>query len=80
MKLEWNQFLDHTLNITMKEYYGVVYGDERQAEQPTFYEIVFKTGKLVGSFDEGLLLEAVREGRIVKIFVPYDSIKCVEIF
>lgn len=80
MKLDWNQFLDHTLNITMKESYGVVYGDERRGDQPTFYEIVFKTGKLIGAYDEGLLLEAVRDGRLLKIFVAFESIKCVEIF
>ena len=36
--------------------------------------------RLVNAFDDGLLLEAEREGRLIKIFVPYDSIKCVEVF
>ena len=63
----------------MNENYGVVYGTKKD-EQPTFYEIVFKTGKLIGAYEEGLLLEAVREGRLLKIYVPYKSIKCVEIF
>jgi hypothetical protein len=78
-KMNWSKYIDHTLNITMNESYGVVYGSENN-DQPTFYEIVFKTGKLVETFDEGLLLEAVSEERIYKIFVPLSSIKCVEIF
>jgi len=79
MKLDWNQFIDKTLNITMLENYGVVYGKEK-GEHPTFYEIVFKTGKLLQAYDEGLLLESNREEKSFKIFVPYSSIKCVEIF
>lgn len=79
MKLDWHQFLNHTLNVTLLENYGVVYGT-RKDEHPTFYEIVFKTGKLIGAFDEGLLLESVREGNIVKTLIPYNSIKCVEIY
>ena len=79
MKLEWNHFLHCTLNITMNENYGVVYGQDK-FEHPTFYEIVFKTGKLIAAYDEGLMLEATRENQIYKIFVPYGSIKCVEIF
>lgn len=79
MKLDWGQFVGKTLNITMLENYGVVYGKEN-VEHPTFYEIVFKTGKLVQAFDEGLFLEAKREDKSFQIFVPYSSIKCVEIF
>ena len=79
MQFDWNQFIDHTLNITMLENYGVVHGDKK-SDHPTFYEIVFKTGKMIGAYDEGILLESVREGRMFKIFVPYSSIKCVEIF
>ncbi len=79
MKLDWNQYVEKTLNITMFENYGVVYGKDK-GEHPTFYEIVFKTGKLVAAFDDGLLLEASRENNTYKIFVPYNSIKCVEIF
>jgi hypothetical protein len=63
----------------MFENYGVVYGREK-GEHPTFYEIVFKTGKLVQAFDDGLLLDAKREEQNYKIFIPYNSIKCVEIF
>ena len=77
MNLDWNEFIGKTINITMKENYGMVY-DER-SDSP-LYEIVFKTGKLTGVFDDGLLLETVREGQTVKIYVPYSSIKCVEIF
>jgi hypothetical protein len=77
MNLDWNEFIGKTINITMKENYGMVY-DER-SDSP-LYEIVFKTGKLSGVFDDGLLLETVREGQTVKIYVPYPSIKCVEIF
>ncbi len=79
MRFDWSKFVDHTLNVTMHENYGVVHGDKKN-EHPTFYEIVFKTGKLVGTYDDGIMLESVREGRMFKIFVPYSSIKCVEIF
>jgi hypothetical protein len=77
MKLDWNEFLGKTINVTMKENYGMVY--DEKSDSP-LYEIVFKTGKLTGVYDEGLLLEAMREGQAVKIYVPYLSIKCVEIF
>jgi hypothetical protein len=79
MKLEWEQYIGKTLNITMNENYGVVYGKEK-GEHPAFYEIVFKTGKLVQAFDDGLLLESKREEKTFKIFVPYSSIKCTEIY
>jgi len=79
LKLDWNQFLSKTLNVTMFENYGVVYGKEK-GEHPTFYEIVFKTGKLIQAFDDGLLLEANRDQNSFNIFIPYNSIKCVEIF
>ena len=79
MRLDWNQFIGQTLNITMHENYGVVYGTKK-SEHPTFYEIVFKTGKLLAAFDDGLLLEAVRDGQLIQIYVPYPSIKCVEVF
>lgn len=79
MKLDWNQFKDKTLNITLFENYGVVYG-KNDDKEPTFYEIVFKVGKLIGAYDDGLLLESNREKQIFNIFIPYSSIKCVEIF
>ncbi len=79
MKLDWNQFLEKTLNVTMNENYGVVYGQSKE-DNPTFYEIVFKTGKLIGAYDDGLLLEASRDHQTYQIFVPFSSIKCVEMF
>lgn len=79
MRLDWTQFVGKTLNITMTENYGVVYSKEN-AEQPVFYEIVFKTGILKNSYDDGLLLEASRDEQKYQVFVPYASIKCVEIF
>lgn len=79
MKMDWNSFKGKTLNITMNENYGVVYGSEKN-DTPTFYEIVFKTGTLLETYDEGLLLESNRDGKSYKIYVPYSSIKCVEIF
>lgn len=77
MKIDWSEYLNQTLNITMNENYGMTM--DPKSEQPV-YEIVFKTGRLVSAFDDGLLIEADREGKMVKIFVPYQSIKCVEIF
>jgi len=78
MKLDWNQFIGKTLNVTMNENYGVVYGNDK--ENPVFYEIVFKTGKLISSHEDGLLLEAKRDQQVYNIFIPYNSIKCVEIY
>jgi len=77
MKLDWTKYINHTLNITMHENYGAI--KDLKNDQP-LYEIVFKIGKLVGAFDEGLLLEAEREGQSIGIFIPHHSIKCVEIF
>ncbi len=79
MKLDWNQFVGKPMNITMMENYGVVYGKEK-GEHPTFYEIFFKTGTLAQAFDDGLLLDSIRDEKSFKVFVPYSSIKCVEIF
>ncbi|MEN8194071.1 MAG: hypothetical protein ABFS12_14700 [Bacteroidota bacterium] len=79
MKIDWNDYLNKTINITMKENYGVVYNSKGD-DQPEFYEIVFKTGKLEKVFDDGLLLEADRDNQKYNIFVPYESIKCVEMF
>lgn len=77
MKLNWEQYLDKTINITMNENYGM--RSDPNTNSP-IYEIVFKSGKLIGTYDEGLLLETEREKEIIKIFIPYQSIKCVEIF
>jgi len=79
MKINWKEFLDKTINVTMKENYGVVYNSKSE-NQPAFYEIVFKTGKLEKVFDDGLFLDAERDEQKYKIFIPYESIKCVEIF
>lgn len=79
MTMDWKQFVNQTLNVTLLENYGVVYG-KKEDEHPVFYEIVFKTGKLIEAFDDGLLLETSRDDKPVKIYIPYPSIKCVEIF
>ena len=80
MKMDWQRFIGKTLNVTMYENYGVVYAKDAKSEHPTFYEIVFKTGKLVGAYDEALLLEAQREEVVYQIYVPFNAIKCVEIY
>ena len=77
MKMDWNPYIGKTLNITLFENYGLAI--DSTSGTPIF-EIVFKTGKLTGIFDDGLLLETEREKEAIKIFVPYPSIKCVEIF
>lgn len=79
MKMNWNEHIGKLLNVTMNENYGVVYG-KSEKDHPVFYEIVFKTGKLVSAFEDGLLLESSRENQVYNIFVPFTSIKCVEIF
>jgi hypothetical protein len=79
MKMNWQQHIGKTLNITMFENYGVVYSKEK-SEHPTFYEIVFKPGKLVEANDDGLILESKREETTFLIFVPFNSIKCIEIY
>ena len=77
MRIDWTEYLNQTINVTMNENYGMIM--DAKADTPV-YEIVFKTGRLVSSYDDGLLLEADREGQMVSIFIPYTSIKCVEIF
>lgn len=77
MKMNWDKFKGLMLNVTLHENYGLQ--EDRKSDQ-TLYEIVFKTGKLLDVFEDGLLLEAQRENMIVKIFIPHQSIKCVEIF
>ena len=76
--MDWEKYIDRTINVTMNENYGVVYGEKK--EHPNFYEIVFKTGKLREVFEDGLLIESVKEKGLVLVFIPYSSIKCVEIF
>jgi hypothetical protein len=77
MKLDWTEYINYTLNITLHENYGAT--KDPKTDQP-LYEIVFKTGRLINAYDDGLLLETERENERVGIFVPYSSIKCVEIF
>jgi len=45
MKMDWNNYIERTLNITMYENYGVVHTVENK-HHPAFYEKVFKTGLL----------------------------------
>jgi len=77
MKFDWSENLGKLVNITMKEYYGMVY--DSKSESP-LYEIVFKSGKLAGVYDDGYLLETTRENQQIRIFVPIESVKCIEIF
>jgi len=77
MKMDWNNFVGKTLNITLHENYGLT--ADPNTNSP-LYEIVFKTGKLTAFYDDGLLLETEREKEQVRIYIPYQSIKCVEIF
>jgi len=77
MKIDWKEYEGQTLHITLYENYGLTM--DTVSDNP-LYEIVFKTGKLVNAYDDGLLLETEREKQPVKIFVPYQYIKCIEIF
>ncbi len=77
MKIDWTEYINQTLNVTLHENYGAT--KDPKTEKP-LYEIVFKTGKLISAYDDGILLEAQREDQVVGIFIPHSSIKCVEIF
>ena len=44
MKIDWSEYINQTLNVTLHENYGAT--KDPKTEQ-TLYEIVFKTGKLV---------------------------------
>lgn len=77
MRIDWKPYIGQTLNITLYENYGLAI--DATSNTPIF-EIVFKTGKLSGVYDDGLLLETQREKENIKIYIPYTSIKCVEIF
>ena len=77
MKMDWEKYLGFEVNIIMKEYYEVV--QTSKMDEP-FYEIVFKTGKLAGVFEDGLLVAGKYENQIVESFIPFESIKCVDIF
>jgi len=77
MKMDWHSHLGKTLYVTMHENYGLKV--DPKTNSPVF-EIVFKSGKLVEAYDDAFLLETSRENQSVNIFVPFNSIKCVEIF
>ncbi len=77
MKFNWEKYTGKTVHITLYENYGVTM--DVKSNTPIF-EIVFKTGKLITAFEDGILLETEREKETVDIFIPYPSIKCAEIF
>ena len=77
MNIDWTEYINQTVNVTLHENYGVK--QDPKTEQ-ALYEIVFKTGRLINAFDDGLLLESKREEQRIGIFIPFNSIKCVEIF
>lgn len=77
MNMDWTEHVNQTLNVTLNENYGAT--KDPKTDKP-LYEIVFKTGKLVNAYDDGILLEAQREDQVIGIFIPHSSIKCVEIF
>jgi hypothetical protein len=77
MKMDWHNHLGKTLYVTMHENFGLAV--DPKTNSPIF-EIVFKSGKLVDVYDDALLLETLRENQTVKIYIPFNSIKCVEIF
>ncbi len=79
MKLDWKKFINRNLSIYLHENYGVVYGKKNE-EQPPLYEISVKSGKLTEVFDDGLLLETIRENQIILTWIPFESIKAVDIF
>ena len=79
MKMDWKRFINRNLSIYLHENYGVVYGKKNE-EQPPLYEISVKSGKLTEVFEDGLLLETIRENQIIQTWIPFDSIKAVDIF
>lgn len=76
-KMDWRTYIGKTLHITMHENFGLAV--DPKTNSPIF-EIVFKTGQLLDVFDDALLLETSRESQKIKIYVPFISIKCIEIF
>ncbi|NWF89708.1 MAG: hypothetical protein HXY50_09645 [Ignavibacteriaceae bacterium] len=77
MKMDWRLHLNKTLYVTMHENFGLAF--DPKANTPIF-EIVFKSGKLVEVYEDALMLDTTRENQNVKIYIPLNSIKCVEIF
>lgn len=74
--MNWEKYIGYEVNVIMKEYYGVVQTDTMK--EP-FYEIVFKAGTLNGVYEDGLLLLAKFQNRVIESFIPFESIKCVDI-
>lgn len=77
MQMNWNSFIGKTLHVTLNENYGLAIDE---SSNTPIYEIVFKTGKLSDAFDDGLLLETTREDQLIRIYIPFTSVKCIEIF
>lgn len=77
MKMDWQSHIGKTLSITLHENYGLVIDPKTNAP---IFEIVFKSGKLIDVYEDALLLETTRESQNIKIYIPFSSIKCVEIF
>ena len=77
MRMDWHTQLGKTLYVTMHENFGLAVDPKTNAP---IFEIVFKTGKLISVYEDALLLETMRENQEVKIYIPFSSIKCVEIF
>jgi len=77
MNLDWKEYINPTLNVTMLEDYGAM--KDLKADQ-ALDAIVFKIGRLVNSYDDGLLPETERVGESIGILIPFTSVKCVEIF
>lgn len=77
MKIDWQNHLNKTLYITMHENFGLAVDPKTNS---AIFEIVFKSGKLIDVYDDALLLETLRENQTVKIFIPFNSIKCIEIY
>ena len=75
--MDWQSHLGKTFYVTMHENFGLAV--DPKTNSPIF-EIVFKSGKLIDVYEDAILLEALRENQTVKIFIPFNSIKCVEIF
>jgi predicted nucleic acid-binding protein len=75
--MDWKQFIGKTVNVTMHENYGIVMDPKTDS---AVYEIVFKSGTLVGVTNDGLLLESKKDAEQVKIFIFFSAMKCVEIF
>lgn len=74
--MDWDEFKGKTLIVTLHENYGMSWDKK---EDVPFYEIIFKIGKLTAVYDEGFLLETTRDDQPVGIYIPHQSVKCIEI-